>query len=179
MTPLDQDTSFRMCTKCGTKKPIEQFHRSKDHIRGECRKCHNRKSKMCRKLRGLDPADYRWWKKKGLKEKDQRKTPEFRSRWILADSRKSDKRKGFENNLTKDFIESLIKDGCLYCGEKNLLMTLDRIDNFKGHTKENVKPACFRCNYLRRDMPYTAWIMMTPIIRQIRERGLFGDWKGK
>jgi hypothetical protein len=100
------------------------------------------------------------------------------ARWILIDSKASDrkaKRDGFD--LTRDFVEGLIARGCMYCGETALRMTLDRIDNDKGHTKENVNPACIRCNYLRRDMPYAAWLLLCPALRQARERGAFGDWQ--
>jgi hypothetical protein len=57
-------------------------------------------------------------------------------------------------------------------------MTLDRIDNFIGHVKTNVQPACIRCNYLRRDMPYEAWLIVAEGVRQARKAGAFADWVG-
>jgi len=57
-------------------------------------------------------------------------------------------------------------------------MTLDRINNEKGHTADNVIPACYRCNLIRRDMPYDAWMHVAPSIRSAREAGLFRDWIG-
>lgn len=56
-------------------------------------------------------------------------------------------------------------------------MTLDRIDNDKAHTKENVVPACIRCNMIRGSMPYEAWINIAPSIKNTYELGLFGNWK--
>ena len=35
---------------------------------------------------------------------------------------------------------------CTYCGDVELMMTLDRIDNSKGYTFDNITPACFFCN---------------------------------
>jgi hypothetical protein len=58
-------------------------------------------------------------------------------------------------------------------------MTLDRIDNDKGHTEDNVVPACIRCNYTRRSMPYEAWLVVAKGMREARERGLFGEWTGR
>jgi len=58
-------------------------------------------------------------------------------------------------------------------------MTLDRIDNDKGHTQDNVVPACIRCNYARRSMPYEAWLVVAKGMREAREQGLFGDWTGR
>lgn len=55
-------------------------------------------------------------------------------------------------------------------------MTLDRKDNALGHTPGNVVPACTRCNYVRRDMPEKAWLMLAPAMRVAREAGAFGDW---
>jgi len=57
-------------------------------------------------------------------------------------------------------------------------MTLDRIDDAKGHTADNVVPACIRCNYARRDMPYKAWLVVAKAMRKARALGLFGNWTG-
>ena len=95
---------------------------------------------------------------------------------ILVDAKKADKKRGRQNDLSLDFVEGAVASGCAYCGETELRMTLDRIDNTLGHTKANTVPACERCNYIRRDMPYAAWYFLLPAIRAAREAGLFGDW---
>lgn len=97
---------------------------------------------------------------------------------ILVDSRKYDKKFHYENDLDLVFIENIIKNDCFYCGENNLRKTLDRIDNSKGHMKENVLLACERCNYVRRDMPHQAWMMLISGMRQARGLKLFGEWTG-
>lgn len=58
-------------------------------------------------------------------------------------------------------------------------MSLDRIDNSKGHIQANVVPACIRCNYLRGSMPHEAWLNLVPTIRETRIKGLFGTWTGR
>jgi hypothetical protein len=58
-------------------------------------------------------------------------------------------------------------------------MTLDRKDNDRGHTQDNVVPACIRCNYIRRHTPYEAWLCMVPGVRRARKEGFFGDWTGR
>lgn len=101
-------------------------------------------------------------------------------RWILEDSRRDDRRRrGVENDLDIQFIRDAIKKGCSYCGERQLRMTLDRIDNGLPHTKANVVPACIRCNYTRKNMPYAAWLVIAPKMREARELGLFGTWTGR
>lgn len=57
-------------------------------------------------------------------------------------------------------------------------MTMDRIDNSLGHLMSNVLPACIRCNYLRRDVPFEAWMVIVPSVKKAVEEGLFGTWTG-
>lgn len=97
---------------------------------------------------------------------------------VLEDSRRSDRKQGRENDLDQPFIESFLAQPCTYCGETRLRMTLDRVDNSLGHLKSNVLPACERCNYVRRDMPFEAWCLIAQAMRRSREQGLFGDWVG-
>ena len=97
---------------------------------------------------------------------------------ILHDARQADRKRGRLNDLDLDLVREAVAEPCRYCGETTLRMTLDRIDNSLGHTKANVVPACERCNYARRDMPYAAWLVVAIAMRQAREQGLFGAWTG-
>ena len=45
-------------------------------------------------------------------------------------------------------IENIINKPCYYCGDIHKI-GCDRIDNSKGHTKDNVVPCCFECNCAR------------------------------
>ena len=49
---------------------------------------------------------------------------------------------------SKWFIENILTKECIYCGD-NLNIGCDRIDNSKGHTKDNVVPCCYICNCAR------------------------------
>lgn len=100
-------------------------------------------------------------------------------KWIYEDSRREDVKAGRENDLTLEYIAKSIQHGCLYCGENAIRMTLDRIDNQIGHTVVNTVPACIRCNYMRRNMPYRAWLVICPAVRLARELGAFEDWQGR
>lgn len=48
----------------------------------------------------------------------------------------------------EEFRNKLTNAKCFYCGIQDNL-GLDRIDNSKGHTKENTLVACYRCNMTR------------------------------
>jgi endonuclease I len=54
---------------------------------------------------------------------------------------------------------------------------LDRIDNIIGHIKSNVVVACLRCNSIRSNMPYEAWLSVVPAIKTTKQNGLFKGWK--
>lgn len=124
-------------------------------------------------------AKRRAWRNRNAKIAQQRKEGVNTARWIWEDARGGDAKRGWKNDLTTDFVAGLIAAGCRYCGETELRMTLDRIDNSIGHVRSNVVPSCIRCNYLRRDMPYPAWLEMVETVRKIRLAGLFGTWTGR
>lgn len=100
------------------------------------------------------------------------------ARWILEDARAGDKKRGLDFDLDKQFISEMIANPCCYCGETKLRMTLDRVDNSRGHVQDNVVPACIRCNYVRRHMPYAAWLVVAEGMRKAAAAGLFGEWTG-
>lgn len=132
----------------------------------QCEKEHRKKLPNRKMIRDRDSA----------RQRASRKKKEDADRWICVESRSADRKRGRANDISRPFIKELIKEGCCYCGETSLRMTLDRIDNSQGHIKTNVVPACVRCNLLRRDMPYAAWLILVPAVRQAREQAAFGAW---
>ena len=173
------------CKKCGLPKFEDEFHLNKvggrEYRKRVCKACDNL-SRKCRTIStykercGVDPTHKN---KASALARKARKDPSKRARFILEDTRKDDRSRGHLNDLSREWIEASIQDGCFYCGESELLMILDRIDNFKGHTKDNVHAACIRCNYLRRDMPYTVWLAIVPIMKASRKAGLLDGWSGR
>ena len=59
-----------------------------------------------------------------------------------------DKKKGFDTDLSIEYMLELMNKPCTYCGDTELIGA-DRIDNNCGHTKENVVPCCYTCNIAR------------------------------
>jgi hypothetical protein len=173
---------------CVETKPIAEFCISSTnknngtvYIKHLCKKCDS----IQRELRG-----YRTWaqkiiidpllpQKNSLRRRNARKDPNKNGKHIVEDSRRTDRKKGLQNNLDEDWVNQIISLGCCYCGETSLRISLDRIDNNIGHVKTNVVPACIRCNYTRKNMPYAAWILLVPAMKAAREKGLFGEWTGR
>jgi hypothetical protein len=59
-----------------------------------------------------------------------------------------DKKKGQICDIDIDWLRKFVESGCSYCGDDNRV-GIDRIDNSRGHTKDNVVPACYDCNCAR------------------------------
>jgi hypothetical protein len=157
-----------ICNDCHIDKPESNFKKvgaDRTYRMHRCRSCERKR--------------YRVLNGDKVRAAARRKEHDRIDKYILADSRKTDKKAGLRNDLDREFIRDTIKDGCSYCGETKLRMTLDRIDNEVGHLKTNVVPACIRCNYMRRAMPYEAWLVIARIVREVRLAGLFGEWTGR
>lgn len=80
-----------------------------------------------------------------------------------------DKKRRFEYNLDADWlIENILFKECVYCGDKEYI-GCDRIDNSKGHTKENVLPCCAICNSTRgNNYSYEEMLLIGKTIKKIK-----------
>src|SRR5690606_32457077 len=65
---------------------------------------------------------------------------------------KIDNKKQLSNDLDIEWICNKIKGSkCVYCGDDNEVIGLDRINNNIGHTKSNCVTCCRTCNVTRMD----------------------------
>lgn len=85
---------------------------------------------------------------------------------LINNLKQAAKRRNFEWFLTKDQVRILTKQNCHYCGiepQQKIIHShycngsyiyngLDRVDNAKGYTIDNVIPCCGTCNYAKRKM---------------------------
>lgn len=165
-----------ICARCNLPK-TEFYMRTvngKRYPRVYCKACHNI---VCEERRS-DQSVQQHSKQNKVRDRITRKSGLRRASWILQDSRQADKRRERDNDLDKKFVESLILNGCSYClaACDEIKITLDRIDNTKGHLKNNVVAACLNCNTTRGNMPYGAWLQVARVIRRLRRRGMLNGW---
>jgi len=86
-------------------------------------------------------------------------------RRLIGVTKRRSKRLGLDFNLTEKEYFTLTQQDCYYCGAKpeNVLRHkesngdyiyngLDRVDNNKGYTIDNVVPCCRLCNYGKRNL---------------------------
>lgn len=68
---------------------------------------------------------------------------------MCSSYKNKDRRMRYDFNLNADWlIKNILFKKCTYCGTSDNV-GCDRIDNNKGHTKDNVLPCCYVCNTVR------------------------------
>lgn len=87
---------------------------------------------------------------------------------MISSYRVKDIKNGFDgNDLDIDWlIDNILTKPCVYCGDTKRI-GCDRIDNNKGHSKDNVVPCCIECNTARNN--YFSYEEMRVLGRTIAE----------
>lgn len=144
---------LKLCSSCKEIKPAIDFYTRNNgkNLRTKCIKCLN-KHEYSRK-EDIQTSSYIACRQRSSKNRlkllrFERANEIKREKYILLETRKQDKKKfKIVNDLDREFILNLIKDGCSYCKrqQSECKMTLDRIDNAKGHMKNNVIASCTNC----------------------------------
>lgn len=158
-------TVEKKCNVCGEVKKLSEFPKAKtcaDGHRNKCKTCdydRQKKWKVDNKDKYL--ASQRAYNKRLLSTPEGKaKKSEYGRRYRINNPQilrlkgyqKIDKKKNLENDLDVDYcIKELVKP-CVYCGYIDPLCNgFDRIDNTKGHTKDNCVTCCKLCNTTRMD----------------------------
>jgi hypothetical protein len=177
-------TSTKKCSDCHQEQPSESFYTKgfskstgKPYHEAYCKKCSVARVKqrqpttemMTEKQRDNKRARVRKW------ANNARVDPDKRPIIIAKECRARDKKKGRVSDITKEVAADLISQSCVYCGSTERI-SIDRIDNSLGYVTGNMNPACLRCNLVRGDMPYQAWLMVAPAMRAAYEAGEFDCW---
>lgn len=115
----------KICNKCNRELPISEFNKnknSKDGLANICKEC-------CKKYYD---------------------EPINRARRMISGYRRMDKIYMFGNVIDFDaqwIVDNIFTQPCKHCGESDWhKIGCNRLDNSKGHTKDNVEPCCLSCN---------------------------------
>lgn len=117
--------------------------------------------------KNLTPHEIIFGKKKTHKSeadrnKHNRLTP------MLGAYKLRDKKKNLTCDIELKWLRDFVAGGCHYCGDKHRV-GLDRIDNTKGHTKDNVVASCYDCNCARNNnFTYEEMLLIGETIRKIK-----------
>lgn len=115
----------------------------------------------------LSPEEILFGKTRHIRTPQERNFA-FRTARMCGAYRLKDKNKNRGNDVTVDFLRSEIQKGCVYCGDMEKV-GLDRLDNSKGHTRDNVVPCCSSCNSVRMDhFSFDEMIKIGKVISEIK-----------
>jgi len=156
-------------------KEVNQGDYTERRVLAKC-ECGNIKEYSIVKLRAGRTQSCGCFKKEQLnksrrgKQKLRKGNIEDQSAWgqVLNSTKRGAKRRGYTFKLTLKQIKQLGQQNCYYCGGepsnyKKLDFTyqeihyngIDRVDNTKGYTLDNVVPCCKWCNQAKSDMSIT------------------------
>lgn len=151
---------MKVCSKCKIEKDETEFYlnsrRSNTRCvyRSSCKEC---SKKNCKEYYDKTPKyqkmkSKRYRSSSGFKEKYNIRKKRYQQTYkgVYWNYKGNAKHSGFEFKLTVQDFKNFEGQNCFYCGEKLVRVGLDRIDNNKGYTLENVNPCCSICNYMRR-----------------------------
>jgi len=129
-------TETKQCTKCKQYLELSNFHKNYSDYKSQCKFCRNKQK-----------CSYRLSNSGSL------------NTWVtnaFCDSKRRAKDKKLEHNLTKEWILANLPKVCpvlgvelSFTGSKYNSPSLDRFDNNKGYTIDNVRIISWRANTLK------------------------------
>lgn len=132
---------------------LQRYHTGKDYTNEQIL-FGKRKKKRC------SPRDYKSMNYQEKRDKISK---------MLSAYKNKDNRRGYEYNLTREFLENIMESECVYCGTRENVGT-DRKDNNRGHVMDNCVPCCFRCNSTRNNnFTHEEMKILGHLIKQIDE----------
>ena len=126
--------THKECSKCNELKQRDEFGKhkgNKDGLTYYCRSCINERNLKFNKT--------------------------IAGRWRYRKYDAGRKRREFK--ITQEQFETLVTNpaGCYLCGTTALRLSLDRVDNLRGYTIDNVAACCSPCNASKGDSTLEEW----------------------
>jgi len=163
-TPAPEiNNEVRQCVSCKEEKSLKEFyyHTGISAFLTDCKICYNKKRKAARTATPEEKIKARELAVKPRNIVDAARTK-------LQSYKAYDKKKGYDCDITLDFVVDKFIQPCEYCGEQ--ASGLDRKDNTKGHTKDNCVPCCWECNTLKlNNFTYEQMLIMGKALKEARK----------
>jgi len=132
--------------------------------------CGNTKTIMGANLRSGDAISCGCYNKERTAEMNRISPSEFRVNRVFSSYRQAARKKDMEFKLTKEDVEKLINLDCYYCGDspsnthichghKITYQGIDRLDNTKGYTLDNVVSCCIVCNKMKKALSHDEFVL--------------------
>jgi hypothetical protein len=171
---MEEALSQKICKQCLLPVDIEKFNLRPSGKRVDiCNKCRHQNEYAHRKENPELTKKYN--------DRSNEWARNNRDCQVVKGSRGHDKAAGrnvdCDNYIDRDWVKNIFEKQCYYCAVEQAT-GVDRIDSAISHTKDNCVPCCHLCNHLKRDMPYEAWMILVPAVRQAMIAGAFGNWIG-
>lgn len=91
--------------------------------------------------------------------------------WILKTKqalyKRSAKKRGYNYTLTLQDLRDYYKKNCYYCNDVVNDISLDRVDNTKGYTSDNIVSCCIRCNIMKHTQTQEDFIKRCKLIASL------------
>lgn len=166
----------KVCKTCGESKLLQDFvpyygeKRKEGLTRNVCRKCSSKKNTENIKN---NPE-----RKKKSKEYLRNYYKENKYLGKVKSYRTVDKKKELCSITINEFRELIsLTPYCFYCSNNELSqLGLDRKDNLRGHSTDNVVVCCEKCNMILSDIPYEAKVLLSEGLKKINEQNLLKNW---
>lgn len=167
----------KICVTCKKEMDVSNFNKnssSPDGYRNTCKACRHTQTKAIR------DANKDAHNERGRNNYNKMKA-EKPFRLFAVNCITNHKANGFQVDITKDELEQLAKDSpvCAYCGEtleyssgkraNPKAASLDRVDNGKVMTKDNVVMCCYDCNRMKAEKSVEA--LEAKMIKILMNRG--------
>lgn len=80
------------------------------------------------------------------------------------------KHAGREFSITKEQFMELWQKPCYYCNGSIKTIGIDRVNNEKGYTVDNIVPCCKLCNYAKRGLSKAEFISLCSSVVKTHEQ---------
>jgi len=134
---------MKKCVKCKQEKPFSEFNKDKQKKSGFYSYC-----KECRNQFYQDNIE-------SIKKREKQYALTPKGKYMQYKHRA--KHRSIEFSLTFEEFYSYWEEPCDYCNTPIETIGLDRMDNSKGYTPENVISCCRSCNRKKGSKPLKEW----------------------